>query len=440
MASQFVSVLYPAAPIGTAPRVIGLRVLQETFKHDVAIVKYYLERHNNNRYRNGSPVEIEWGFFPAGLELFVGTVHHTVTKSENNQHYLYVVCIGASYPMDEVVGVESVRPKSIPTSGDATTAVLPPGIVSPMCGEITDSFAATLASHTPARVALAVAADQDMNILLDTPDDAQEASKSWASPGETKWKFLVRLAMQNGFVFYVNKTTMYFYDPVKFLDQNKQSFPVLQLNLLRVAEQAPVESFTLVHSDDGNTHTTHGVHNQDNRTHIIRGVNPRTGQIISKTGRPPQNSVAGAFTQLRFSRTHHDTPTHTAGEAQQRANALARRHRWRTFAKVRAQGNARVHQGSGVILQGITRQDDGVWFVQSVEHELHLKGTNNTFLYMMNLVLARDSTSRHLPLPIPNSRPRRPLFTPAQRRNRRQARPVFRSGKWRTPFRQVGEL
>jgi hypothetical protein len=435
-------------------------VLQKVFKHDVAVVKYNREKYDKNRFRNGSPVEIEWGYFPAKIEFFVGQVHHTETKIENQRRFMYVYCIGASYPMDEEIGVTGyINPTSAsggspdPGTGDPTSPIynpLDPGTDPEnglCCDPMSEDFAAVLSGLTPTSVISLLAADQDFDVVLDNPDtssaDSLDVPMTYATPGESKWAFAVRLAMKNGFVFYVNKTTMHFYDPVKFINLQRTTFPLVRINLKRVTKLAPVESFQIIHSDDGNT----GVHahdptlKQDNRRHVIRGVNPRTGAVIEKAGKLPISTLAGKQHVPRFHRTHPEEPAHTAGEAQQRASAHQRRHRWKYHAKVTARGQAKVHQGHGVYLQGVAGQDDGVWFVLGVEHDLTM-AVNRNFNYVMHMDLARDTTARK-GVGVPRSattsvnRAVRPLTTPDQRRGKTSSTSLFLNGKWRSAFRRI---
>jgi hypothetical protein len=362
----------------------SVKVLQREFAHEMLVLTYYVEPHAVQRYKEGTPLAVQWGVKPNALDTFYGTVLYVRPHLENDKHSLHVICIGTSYPFKDSspavyadVAVEQI------VSREVSTARL---------SLVRDSSGVTwplITRHT----------------------------------GETGWEFITRQAQRVGYTWFVNKVTAHFYDPVKTVLSNTQSLPVLTYKFGRGnAFEGDITTFTPELGDQGVPH-------HETRARMLLSVDPRSRDIIgaSSTG-STFTSLADVKTAPKFT-DYIDHPAYTVGEALVRALGVEGAQRWRHKARATVHGNARIHQGSGVIIEGVSEESDGIWYVHAVEHEV-TREDKPYWRYYSHLDLVRDSRSRAY---IPRG-PRRSLRSSVVRSgtqvNPRAPRAVWTGSKW----------
>lgn len=383
-----VRVRFPSAsPMANTPA--HIEITQVEFLHDTMVLTYYVQSDWwKNRFKNGSPVAVTWGILPQLLDTFYGHVLFAVPHVENEKHSLRVVCIGPSYGLKDIV----------PT--------IYPGL------SVEQTIALTLQSHR-------------FNLITD------RSSKTWPSltrtVHESLWTYMKRVAQRSGYTLYANKTTVCAYNPVDVLLANLPSYPIFDFVYGRGNQHGTMLSFHAQVGDDG----AGSLRNLDQRA---LGVDPRTGQMVGASDDGSKlRRLNPVSAPPRFAEYAVDQPVHSSGEAQSLVSGRKSAERWTQKATARVYGNVRVTQGSGVVLRGINGQDDGIWYVHKVVHELSTEEHPTTWTYFMDLELRRDSRQQNLQVPT-RSRPLRPLVSVVDLQTNRQAlAPVLVKGLWVAP-------
>lgn len=375
-----------SSPLPNTPA--RVEIIQSSYHHDMAVLTYYVETDWwKNRFKQGAPVVVTWGYMPRGIDSFFGKVLYNAPNVENERHELRVVCIGTSFRLKDV----------------------DPAVHAGMSVE--QSLALTLQS-------------QKFSLITDS------SSAVWPSltrtVHETLWEYMVRMAKRAGHVLFCNKTTVCIFNPVDVMLANLASYPVFDYVYGRGNQFGTLVHFQPKLSDGG----AGRLENLEQRS---AGVDPRTGQVIVAADNGAQLRRINPVAQLPLFPSYVDHPVHSVAEAQAVSTGKKKAARWVMSASARAYGNVRVTQGSGVLLRGLSAQDDGPWFVDRVVHELTTDNHPQQWKYFMDMQLLRDSRQQQAAVPnVP--RPLRTLVSVAGLQSSKQsAMPRLINGDWVSP-------
>jgi hypothetical protein len=375
-----------SSPLPASPA--RIEIIQCTYRHDMAVLTYYVETAWwKNRFKQGSPVVVTWGYSPLGLDSFFGKVLYNAPNVENERHELRVVCIGTSFRLKDV------------------DPVVHEGM------SVEQSLALTLRG-------------QKFNLITDS------SSATWPSltrtVRETTWEYMVRVAKRAGHTMFCNKTTVCIFNPVDVILANLASYPVFDYVYGRGNQFGTLVTFRPKLSDNG----AGSLSNLEQRS---AGVDPRTGQVVLAVDSGARMRRINPVTQLPLFSEYTEHPVHSHTEAQAIATGRKKAARWVMSASARAYGNVRVTQGSGVLLRGLNAQDDGPWYVDKVVHELTTDDHPQQWRYFMDMELLRDSRQQQAAVPdLP--RPLRTLVSVAGLQSSRQdMQPRLIEGDWVAP-------
>lgn len=379
-----VAVDFPlASPLTSQPA--RVEIIQQEFRHDMAVLTYYVQGDWwKNRFRNQSPVVVTWGYAPKSLESFYGRVQFVRPNLENERHTLRVVCIGTSYRLKDVDPAVHV--------GMSVEQSIALTLRAQQFGLITDS-----SSHTWPKLTRTV--------------------------HETLWEYMVRLAQQAGYTLFCNKTTVCLFDPIDVMLANLASYPAFDYVYGRGNQFGTLTKFTAKLSENG----AGALGNFEQRS---VGVDPRTGTMVVARDSGDKMRRLGPVAQAPNLASYDPHPVHSTADAVARAAGRKRTNRWVMEATGTAYGNPRVTQGSGILVRGVSAQDDGPWFVHRVVHELTTDEHPQQWKYFMDLQLLRDSRQQNAVVPhVP--RPLRTLVSVVGMRSNRQVSvPRLVNGDW----------
>lgn len=341
MPASSVSVTYPTMRAREATP-LEVRIVQEEFKHDTAIVRV-ISTSKKPQYRAGTSVLIEWA---TGRDraTFTGFVHHV----EQHDSGLEVWCKASSTRFDS--GLQTVYRYRTATS---------------VAGEIA----------------------RQLNFDVDITGHGRVFDSLTATGGRT-WEFLIANAKEIGYSLYAKNTRLVMH-------------PRLQMTT-RFGSQAPV----FYAGDEGDRGSLFRfdpidgaqVPGKFRHANVFTGTDSRTGRPFRVVGQPASGQLAK--TQYGTSGlTYHNLNVSTPTEARWKAKALAELDRFNMTAKVLTDGNPRVHQTWPVLLAGdIDGQYIGKWFVHRVVHRLVPRE------YTMEMELGRDSHGTSGVIPDPRAR------------------------------------
>jgi len=372
-----VLVTWPTAR-GTLRRPASIEVRQIDFRHDMAVLTYYVEPHAVARYKEGTPIKVRWGYLPHDTTEFFGTVLFVRPHLENDKHSMRVICIGSSYPLKDVLPEIHVK-------------------------------------QSVENVVSRMASQARLDLIRDPSSD------NWRmlvrTVNETGWQYLVRLARRQGHTLFVNQTTMHFYDPVRMLLAHKDSWPILRYHFGQGNDfSGDIISFTPALGDQG-------VPGTNRRGFRILSVDPVTNQIIGAddTG-ATIHSLAAATKSPRFTGYLGGHPAHSPGEARAYVQGMRRTNRWVHRAEAHVYGNVRLRQGTGVYITGVSAESDGLWYVCEAIHKMSAEHHPQQFRYFTDLVLLRDSNEINAVKRVPRRAVRNAATATST--------PVLSNGRW----------
>lgn len=362
-----------------------VKVKQYDYRHDMVVLTYYAEPHAVRRYKEGTPVVVQWGVVPGKTETFYGTVLFARPHLENERHAVRVVCIGTSYPFK-----------------DSKPSVLHNiSIEQIISREIRKAHFGLVRER----------ASVEWPMILRHGD-------------ESGWEYYVRLAQRLGYSFFVNKTTAFLIDPVKMLLDNVDSHPVLTYHYGRGNDfGGQIITFTPEIGDQG-------VPRQMQQERRLLTVDPRSNAIIGAGSDGDRYRSLGDVKDASRFAVYMDQPAHSVKEAVARVRGERAANRWRHRALAVAYGNARVRQGTGVRIRGVNHESDGLWYVAGVEHEVTKESHASQWRYFMELHLVRDSRASNAVVNETARTLRSSVAVHGTATNRRAPRSVWRNGRW----------
>lgn len=361
-----------------------VHVHQVDYKHEMCVIDYYTETTVAKRYKEGTPVKVQWGFLPNNVETFYGTVLYIRPHVENDRHLMRVVCIGASYK-DKQVAAQISLDMSI------------------------EHFLAAEARRDHFDIIRAESTER-VPVLARTTK-------------ETRWQYSVQLAKRLGYVYFVNKTTVHCYDPIDMLLANLASWPQLRYEYGHGNKFGDIVSFTPFLGDQGGP-------GQQQRIQHIAGVDPRTVAVVGAERAVNTVHLASAHASPRFEGFLTGQPFHSLADARARVDGARAQNRWVAKAHAQVWGNAKVRNGTGVYISGVSKESDGLWYVHAVDHGISAEQHPSQVKYFMELTLLRDSRENNYHAPPKRQPERSVLSSVGVQRNRRAAVAALRDGYW----------
>lgn len=372
MPASSVSVTFPG--YGTreeSPR--GLRVVQEEYRHDVAIYSVPTSRKSYG-HSTGTPVKITWAS-GRGSSAFTGYVHHIEPSSSGTTT---VWCRGASHVLDD--GVQTTwRYRTVPA----------------VVAEVSRTFNFDITAEPHGRVFETIVAT-----------------------GGPLWRTLVQYAQDIGYSFYATNTRLMIHQRLYNVRRYASEAPVL-----RSAPSRPEHSLLEFHPQDG-----HAPVGRRRANRVVQGIDRRTGHRFRVVGGVMPGELGRTMT-LPNGTSYEEIGTSTPEEARWVLAAEAENERFNLIATAKAVGNARVHQTWPVIIAGTGASYEGLWFVRKVTHNI----TDPT--YTMDLELGKDA--RGSSITIPEERARRVVDTRGNPQGRPKAvmpPTVLVNGRWQSQW------
>ena len=327
--------------------ILHATVRQQNRHHDLVILTVPNDRGHRQRYRSGRRMYVEYGYAPWNLESFFGYVNHTKEHHHNGRHYLDIYGIGASWHMK---------------------------------GRALRTWHGVTATH----VARQLAHHHRLNAKI---DPHKRIFRTLAQKGMSDWEFLAQLAERIGYSFYVNKTTMYFVNPL--LHERRTTYPTFRKDR-EVIEFHPHLGEIAPDID----YVSREIYTVDPRQQAVVGgkVHPVVAWSEAEdryANNDPYQDCGPIGMRIRptFSAPIPDVPTESVGEFKAVLEEASRTNRYLVRAKMRTSGNPRVHQGSSIALLGYDRKYDGMWHVDYVEHDFSFGRRGS---YTMEMHAGRD--------------------------------------------------
>ena len=331
--------LYPTLKIDFPTRAstgapVALRVLQREFMHDIAVVTIRNETAKGSQFRTGSPVHIQWGYSPKNLEDFYGYVNHVDGHIVSGISNVDVVCIGASFYMKN----ENLR---------------------------------VLRNLSAPLVAKKVLSSYGLASVI---SPSARALGSISQSSQSDWAFLSNLAKEEGFTFFVNKTTGYFADRLSLVNERFTTAPTYspQSSTHHLFSFDPIIGET---APEGGTKAFR----------VAYGIDPRTLQEVGATSKTSVKRPFGTTSETPLFTSYATQNVHSLGEASSTLDSVQKGNRFHIQAKADVSGSAKLRQGSTVVINGVDKLNDGLWYVHDVEHTIKNRQ------YRTLLVLGRDS-------------------------------------------------
>lgn len=365
------SVRLPQA--GVSPPVSNLRVVQEEYRHELAVFDV-TTNWESAAFRYGQPVVVTWTE-ERDSATFYGYIHHVEPKVSTERTIARVWCRGASTVME--TGLQQVfRDRTVPTIVSEIARFLNFDVEAIPHGRIFDTITA---------------------------------------PGGRMWDVLVSSAKDIGYSLYCMGTRMECHPRTYMLERDFALAPLLTLG-----KQESLFEFT---PEDGPAPA-----GQDRPIRVVSGYNAATGARFNVSGGVAAGRM-GSETAPTFGTHYSNTDARSPLEARWILDAIAENNRFNVRATANALGSPLVHATSPVLLSGVGNRYNGLWFVHKVTH---LLGSSD---YFMEMELGRDSVGNNITLPDPSAK--RVLATrtnPSGRPKAVYAPSVLVNGRWRSQW------
>jgi hypothetical protein len=345
-------VSFPLTPLRQSSIPLEVEIRQNEFMHDMAVVRFSGVSPGSPALRSGNPVRITYGYRGQQLAEFCGYSLWAKTRRgtgrDRHAYFTDMVCQGASRNMQ----------------------------------------GANHRVHTNLtvnQVIRQVGREYKFDILR---DNLTEKWGRLTNAGHSDFTHLMKVAKRKGHIFYVHNATLCMYDPIDYIVKHRGSWPIL---VHRPGQQiGDIISYDGNLSDDGGSLSA----TMPIGIQYVGYVDPITGAptMQANTGdcSPHGDDV---FITPPADVWTNDEPVEDGTEASMVTEGAALNNRWRHEMKVTCYGNQRIHQGTGVVLDGVADNVNGLWYVKSVKHILARTSHPGQFTYRMDLALLRDSRS-----------------------------------------------
>lgn len=285
----------------------------------------------------GTPIMLEWGNSSQEVTTLAGYVHHTEPMAAfGKANMVKIVLIGASYilkqPQQQAWQLSTI-----------------PAVIRALADSV--KFSGDIKPHAQVWPML-------------------------TQGGKPTWDFMVSLAKQIGWFLYANSTDIQFHPYLDDIGGARTS----ALSFSAKSATPSIKDFRAVSGEQ----TPDGGAKADRQ---LAGIDIRSGTLFQAADDGTTtllDTVAYEFQQPSF-RLYDESPASTYGEAVAVLDGATQANRWHIQAQAEVTGSARLVPGTLVALEGISRRQDGYWYVQSAEHS---SGKDD---YVTHLLLGRDS-------------------------------------------------
>lgn len=345
MAMPFADVAFKNNPKGNQRQPAGVLIRQKEYFHDVAVITINYESSSQQKYRNGSPVAITWGYMPSDVEQFFGYVQFTKTVNEpGHPRQLKIYCIGATYPCNQ-------RRHRTFRNLHVGTAI------------------SRIASEHHLSVKMTPSSRWHRHIL---------------QAGRSDWNLMVMLAKEIGFTLNGRQTTIHFQS--RAIDSRPGKQPVFRLvpgvfnqrggiyKIVHRGGSAPLSERSVVQVDG-----------LDDNGNIVTSID--TGD--------PNDPVKAVFTKFMPEVEHRSIRSYQEGKAL--LSGLSGLNRFYVIADARLSGDPRVRPGMTIGLADVNEDVDGYWWVGAVDHVI------TPTSYTMTSVIGRETIYQKKYVPGPRS-------------------------------------
>lgn len=349
----------------------SFKVMQQEYHHEVATIDL-IDTKQSLQWPSGTPVMLSWGEYPLGSCQMYGYVNHwehdTLTLPRSTTT---CVLVGATMPMKN----EYMR----------------------NWGTVTGSYVAGVIAR---RYRFFPVIDKSTFLFENLMQSA-----------ERDFSFLVRLAKEIGYRFFVQGTTLYFVNSTRVIEQPGQLLPVVTSDF----PHASLLSFqpTIGEAVPGG---------RELANHTAMGIDPQTGNVIGQTSQLLQYSAFSAPMIPQLDRFHTTRPLTSLAEVRRVVDAAVEVNRNWVTADAVVVGDARLRPGMAISING-SRLDSsltGLWLVQGATHEWQVLPPAS-IPYTTTLRLGRDQVWGSTM-----------AVSPTEWKASVAARTVFQSGLWRS--------
>jgi hypothetical protein len=321
-----------------------VKILQSECMHDTAIITLQGANLSAPALQPGTPMFVTYGNSPGDVDTFYGYIDHVAPHYERTipdvSSYEDIVCMGESYVMKD-----------------------------PLVGSWSGIQASTLVREIASSFKLAA--------LIQTDDYAWP---QLSCSGDSAWSFLTQLAHKVGYTLAVNKNLLRFTSVKAGLRQSWAGMPVF--NTRKTAPNTAQQGISKFQALQGEALGLPG-HTKALRT--ISGMDS-TGKIVGAFNDGTSVRTLGQTTRYPFFVEQiSDTVVTSQGSAAATLVGMTESNRFQYQAAASLVGLTSVTQGTPIVLAGLDDNENGVWWVQEVEHVIKAAG------YFMDVSLGRDS-------------------------------------------------
>lgn len=323
-----------------------LRVIQAEYGHEVAVVTYRYTDVVRTQFPTGTPVIITYGRAPK-QRVFVGTVDHIALSQE--------VSVSGSPQMMDVVFI---------------------GPTSPLNGSGAAQYRNVRAD--------AVVSDQanraGFSALVET------APFQWPliqQVNQATWPFLVSVAQRVGWTLYPSATDIRCHSRAIRFDGTATFKNYGGLNANKI--DGALYAFEIVHAETLNADVR-------KRDRIAQGVDTTGTVYTTATGQ--QQALSGPRFVVAKQTEYATTTARSIGEANAVIAGQQELNRHYIRAQVELSGTASVHPGNSVRLLNNSKDYDGYWYVERVEHSFAASS------YRTTATVGRDSLGDYQHAPV----------------------------------------
>jgi hypothetical protein len=321
------------------------RVMMSESMHDTAIITLRNEPLDVPELQPGTPVVMQYGWHPVDVDTFYGYIDHVENHYDralsSGVTYEDVVCMGVSYALKD-----------------------------PYVGSWINVKASTLVRQVAQKY-----------FLSTVVEDEDALWPSIVSPGDTAWCFLTQLANKVGYSLACNKSQIRFTSADLGLRRYWSGMPVFQSRNAAVTylEQS-ISRFTALQGE------ALPIAGHQKAIRSVTGLNPQ-GQIVGAVddGSSLPSQLGYSSIYPFFGQQISDQVVTSQAHAQAVLTGMTQANRFNYQATATLSGLTSVRQGMPILLQGIDKNQDGMWWVQEVTHKILSEG------YSMDVCIGRDS-------------------------------------------------
>jgi len=343
---------FPTMPsLKRTPRKVELRQVQN--HHDILIISFPITgKVWFDEIPTGLPVQFSWAQEnnSATWYGYVSSVSKLVAQSQREQT-MEVQCIGASFPLKERanrVFSDSTIPEAVETIAK---------------------------QH-----GLAFVGDQH-------PRRFPQLTMA----GHSYWEWIQEQAKRIGFAVVMHNTTLYFRDLDSYINQKITQVPLLYAGntpsqYRGQLHDRTLDSFEVIKGDL----IEQGVTRRSEKT--VGGVDPLTGRANTSTASPKDvgDSLRTTANDVLFSEYRTDQVVSSYTDSVQMSKGAAQMGRFKLPAKVKCQGDPRIHPYGTVQILGTGEKTDGYWLVKDVTHIFQKFGD-----YNITMTVVTDGTGQN---------------------------------------------